>query len=98
MPHDRDHNRFAFLKGLPGICVLSSEDGCHAYIGRDGIETTFGSRYDGDHFIWMGNPDKRTGFISDNQIDALLSQGRIVFHYSEIEGDRKTDAHHSGKE
>jgi len=75
-----------FLKGRAGRCAFTGNEGCHAFATEDEIETTFGSRHDGQHFVWIGAGPELVGYISDSHIDALLSSGQIASTFWEMSG------------
>lgn len=75
-----------FLKGRPGCCIFTQQDGCHAFATEDEIDATFGSRHDGHHFVWLDAPPGQVGFVSDDHIDELLKLGRIASTFCEMSG------------
>jgi hypothetical protein len=75
-----------FLKGRPGRCTFTQQDGCHAFATEDEIDATFGSCHDGHRFVWLDAPPGQVGFISDNHIDELLARGRIASTFCEMSG------------
>lgn len=83
-----------FLKGRPGHCVFTQQDGCHAFATEDEIDASFGSRHDGHHFVWLDACPDLVGFVSDDHIDELLKLGRIASTFCEMSG--LTNYSHAG--
>ena len=75
-----------FLKGRPGRCVFTGQDGCHAFATEDEIDATYGSRRDGHHFVWLDTRPDLIGFVNDDHIDTLLTAGRIASTFCEMSG------------
>ena len=75
-----------FLKGRSGRCVVTGRDGCHAFATEEEIDATYGSRHDGHHFFWLDARPDLVGFISDEHIDELLTEGRIASTFCEMSG------------
>lgn len=75
-----------FLKGRPGRCAFTQQNGCHAFATEDEIDATFGSRHDGHHFVWLDARPDLVGFVSDDHIDELLAAGRIASTFCEMSG------------
>ena len=75
-----------FLKGRSGRCVFTGQDGCHAFATEEEIDATYGSRHDGHHFVWLDARPDLVGFISDEHIDELLTEGRIASTFCEMSG------------
>lgn len=75
-----------FLKGRPGRCAFTQQDGCHAFATEDETDATSGSRHDGHHFVWLDARPDLVGFVSDDHIDELLAAGRIASTFCERSG------------